>query len=414
MAFLKSIKLSGFLSFPPDAEAIPLTPLNVIIGPNGSGKSNLIEAIELLRSTPTSLAEMIRAGGIASEWIWKGEPRADRASISATFSGTSIGHELRHEISFRPAGLRLEVTEESIENETSSPSQPEFYYRLAAGNAVINACEQQTTTTPPPTTPPPPSGRAPSPNTPPTRRGYLSIPHGSLASDQSVLSQLRDRNAYPEMAWLREKYSGTQIFRDWVFGRGAPLRSPQRTDLNSTELLQKSENLALILNELQNSIHFDEFNRLMLRFIPRYQRFSTSIYGGSMQFYLHEHGLSTPVSGTRLSDGTIRFMAILALLLSPNPPPLLCIDDPELGLHPDAMSQLADLLVDASQRMQLIVTTHSESLISALTEEADSVLVCNHIGGTTLERVNKEQVEHWLEDYRLGEAWRVGAIGGNP
>ena len=78
------------------------------------------------------------------------------------------------------------------------------------------------------------------------------------------------------------------------------------------------------------------------------------------------------------------------------------------------MNLLADVLVSASERTQLIVTTHSDTFISALTEEADSVLVCNHICGTTFERLNKEQLEHWLEDYRLGEAWRVGAFGGNP
>ena len=71
-----------------------------------------------------------------------------------------------------------------------------------------------------------------------------------------------------------------------------------------------------------------------------------------MQFYLHETGFTAPIPATRLSDGTIRFVALLATLLTPSPPPLVCIEEPELGLHPDAVALLADLLIEASDRMQ--------------------------------------------------------------
>ena len=80
-------------------------------------------------------------------------------------------------------------------------------------------------------------------------------------------------------------------------------------------------------------------------------------------------------------------MAILGLLLSPTPPPLICIEEPELGLHPDAVSLLAELLVEASTRTQLIVTTHSDTLVSEFTDHADSVLVWEHQGGTELKRL---------------------------
>lgn len=133
-----------------------------------------------------------------------------------------------------------------------------------------------------------------------------------------------------------------------------------------------------------------------------------------MQFYVHEQGLKAPVPATRLSDGTIRFMAILALLLSPVPPPLICLEEPELGLHPDALALLANLIVEASARTQLIVTTHSDALVSALSEQADSVLVCEHLGGTVLQRVESAKLRYWLDQYRLGEIWRIGEIGGNP
>ena len=133
-----------------------------------------------------------------------------------------------------------------------------------------------------------------------------------------------------------------------------------------------------------------------------------------MQVYLHEEGLSVPVPATRLSDGTLRFLALLAILLNPQSATLICIEEPELGLHPDAMSLLADLLAEAAEKTQLIVTTHSDVLVSALTEHAESVLVCDYLeNGTTLQRLELEKLELWLKDYRLGDIWRSGKLGGN-
>ncbi len=137
--------------------------------------------------------------------------------------------------------------------------------------------------------------------------------------------------------------------------------------------------------------------------------------GGAVQFYLHEPGFSTPIPSTRLSDGTIRFIALLASLLAPTPPPLLCIEEPELGLHPDAVASIGDLLLEAATRMQLIVTTHSDALISALSSQPETVVACERPGaGTILRRLDPEQLSVWLDKYRLGDLWRMGELGANP
>ncbi len=405
MAFLKSIKLSGFLSFPPDAEAIPLTPLNVIIGPNGSGKSNLIEAIGLLSSaSKSSLATAIRQGGGATEWLWKGDPKAERSSIDITLGDTPWKKDLRYQLAFAPAGQRMEVVEETIEDAEPSDENSCHFYRYQGGSPEIRTTHIATTTTDPNQTV----------TAPVFAGGMKSFLRTSLVPDESVLSQRKDQDLYPELFWLNHQFNGIQVFNNWSFGRLAPMRAPQRTDLDGFGLLPNAENLGLVLNEFLLNGIAEEFNRHMASFLPRYRRFNVRVYGNSLQLYLIEDGLASPVPATRLSDGTIRFMAILALLLSPNPPPLLCIDEPEMGLHPDAVSRLADLLVEASSRMQLIVTTHSDALVSALTTEVESILVCDNIRGTTFERMNRDRLAHWLEDYRLGEVWRMGAMGGNP
>ena len=142
---------------------------------------------------------------------------------------------------------------------------------------------------------------------------------------------------------------------------------------------------------------------------------TTRDWEGWVQFYLHETGFDTPIPATRISDGTLRFIAMLAVLLSPEPPPLVCIEEPELGLHPDAVMLMGDVLKEASERMQLVVTTHSSALVSALTDRPDAVIACERPGaGTVLRRLDPERVAHWLDEYTLGDVWRMGALGANP
>ena len=121
-----------------------------------------------------------------------------------------------------------------------------------------------------------------------------------------------------------------------------------------------------------------------------------------------------PISAARLSDGTLRFIAILATLLNPNPPPLICIEEPELGVHPDALAIIADLLIEASNRMQIMVTTHSDALVSALTNHPDAIVACEKPQHrTTLRRLDPQRLHDWLQEYRLGDLWRMGEIGAN-
>ena len=135
---------------------------------------------------------------------------------------------------------------------------------------------------------------------------------------------------------------------------------------------------------------------------------------GLARAYLREAGLVEMLSAIRMSDGTLKFLSLLAALFHPKPPPLMCIEEPEIGLHPDAMQLVAEALVEASQSMQLIVTTHSDALIDSLTDRPDAVLVCERDfeNSTQFKRLSREHLSAWLERYSLGELWRKGEIGG--
>ena len=384
-----------------DMEPFELRPLNVLIGPNGSGKSNIIEALELLRATPTDFAAAIRDGGGAVEWFWKGETSKRVAKIEVetgdenTGLATPGGRALRYRLEFVSANNRIEVSDEAIEE--SKPAhgheEPYFYYRFQRGHPVINVIDSSNT----------------------EQRAKRHLQRDDLLPDQSVLAQRKDPDLYPELTWFGRQVGKIQMLRDWTFGRYTAPRQPQPADLPEDRLLPDCRNLALVLNQIEHRQTSVKLNELLKRFFPRFERMSTKVSGGSIQFYLHETGFGSPIPATRLSDGTIRFVALLATLLAPSLPPLICIDEPELGLHPDAVSLLAALLIEASERTQLIVVTHSDALVSALTEQPDAIVACERAGaGTTLRRLDPGKLSHWLKDYRLGDLWRMGELGANP
>ena len=144
---------------------------------------------------------------------------------------------------------------------------------------------------------------------------------------------------------------------------------------------------------------------------------ASTVRDGNLLLSLKESG-GRLITATRLSDGTLRYLTLLSILLHPEPPPLVAIEEPELGLHPDLIPEIADLLVAASERMQLVVTTHSRMLVDALTEHPSSVVVCaKENGESQFERLDETHLKRWLESYgspaTLGDVWSSGDIGGN-
>ncbi|HZG43397.1 MAG TPA: AAA family ATPase, partial [Longimicrobium sp.] len=232
--------------------------------------------------------------------------------------------------------------------------------------------------------------------------------------EQSVLTQLREPNLYPELTFLAEQFGSITIFQEWNFGHRSPSRAPQPTDLPSDFLLADASNLGLVLHDIgQTSAKRDELSEYLRKFYERARYITTKIHGGTLQLFIEEDG-GRLIPATRLSDGTLRYLCLLAILLHPNPPPVIGIEEPELGLHPDILPTVAELLRKASERTQLFVTTHSDTLVSALSDTPECILVCESTpDGTTMKRLDAEPLREWLEKYSLGEIWRMGEIGGN-
>lgn len=293
-------------------------------------------------------------------------------------------------------GQRAELVDEVIEDEHPAGRGrfASFYYRYKGGHPVLNIKADQ------------PNG---------DERVYRKLRRQDLPLDQSVVSQRKDPDQYPEVTYLGNEYGKIRLFREWNLGRNTRPRRPQPTDLPSEFLREDAANISLVLNDLE---HRSNLRAQLVAHLKDADEsivdFSTKVLGGTIQLFLHYSGLKSPVPATRLSDGTIRYLCLLAVLCHPEPPPLVCLEEPELGLHPDLLSRLADLLVEASHRMQLIVTTHSDALVDGLTKVPEAVVVCEKRNGSTnLSRRTSAELTRWLKDYGLGQLWRSGEIGGN-
>jgi predicted ATPase len=332
------------------------------------------------------IGAVVRKGGGASEWIWKGK-RKSAATIDVVFINPKGNKPLVHSLSFYSDNGRFHLQDERVENESPYGNQddPYFYYRFQDGHPIVNTNDEK--------------GR--------------QLARETIDPTLSILSQRRDPEHYPEISYLADAYGSIRIYREWAFGRNTVFREPQKADMRNDRLEEDFSNVGLFLNRIRR--HKPKAKTEILEGLRElYENlsdFDVSIEGGTVQVFLTENEFTIPA--TRLSDGTLRYLCLLAILCDPEPPSLICIEEPELGLHPDILPKLADYLVAASKRTQLIVTTHSDILIDAMTERPEVVLVCEkHNGCTEIRRLNQEDLNAWLKEYQLGALWIKGELGG--
>jgi predicted ATPase len=407
--FLKSIRPVNLLSFGPNTEEIELRPLNILIGPNGSGKSNLIEVIGLLSRLPEKDPwSKVRETGGAKEWVWKGEDAENgpaSLSVNAAVQEFSTSQMLAPDylgcrslfymVQLSEGGGTFGVTKERFveigEGEDGMLANQEAFDREEGEISSRRVSSER----------------------------IWAQPDLKLPSNRSILSMIGSAPGLtldqPHMSGLADALERFAFYRDWVFGAGFTARSPVSAGQPVERLQEDASNLAQLLARYQSDFRaaFDVINELMKKFYEPIKSVEVRIVSTHLQVaILEEGGFSIPAY--RLSDGTLRWLALLTILLNPTPGPVTCIEEPELGLHPDMISTLADLLRDASTRTQLILTTHSQSLVSEFSDDPESVCVCEKIDGATkIRRLDKERLSVWLEDYSLGHLWASGEIGGN-
>jgi predicted ATPase len=402
---IRGVTVKNVLSFGNETPFVLLKNLNVIIGPNGAGKSNFLSVLKFLASLPSdSLSSYLNREDGALQWIWHGSRRKDDAQIAVDIMQPGKDELIRYKISFgvKSKDSSLAISgEEVVSSPTelrgaapwvldgsevpiiSGPKRDVFFIRKGASGELYDAGLQR-------------------PESP--RR---------FRDDQSVLSKFDDVDQYPEITYFNKLFSEIRLYVDTGFGPGLAARRPQTLDFRNDVLLEDYSNLAAVLQRVLN-VHEqkERFMTLLQDFYADARDLVIDIHKGFASIELKEREWT--ISARRLSDGTFRWIILLLILLDPAPAPLICLEEPEVGLHPDMIVTLATLLREASTRTQIIATTHSEVLVDALSETPESIIVCEkHDGATTLNRLSKDDLSVWLEEYTIGQLWRKGEIGGN-
>ena len=363
MPELDSITIKGFKSIAA-IEKLKLGAINVLIGPNGSGKSNFIGAFSFLNAIlEGQLQEYVaRAGG------------ADRI----LHFGAKTTPTLTIHISFQDGKDQYEISLSASETDQLYPSNEVVYF----GGDI---------------------------QSPP-----LSIRHHPRGGEASI-SAASGGNALP----VRQRLDGWRIYHFNDTSSTSPMK--KTGDVNDNRYLRPDgSNLAafLYLLKLNHATSYNLIRRTVQRVAPFFDDFSLEplrLNPDKIRLEWRHKGSDAYFDAASLSDGTLRFMALATLLLQPTQyrPSVILVDEPELGLHPSAITLLAALVKQAAQTTQVILSTQSPILLDHF--QPEDVLVADRVdGGTQLTRLDADSLAGWLEEYSLGQLWEKNELGGRP
>ncbi len=378
---IQEIQIKGFRSLR-DVTWRP-GPLNVIIGPNGSGKSNLLRALELLQASAEGKLRntILKEGGI-QRLLW------DQDSPELSWRLTLDGHMI--------TGDNTDQVNYELVLDSGEDHSPRLNYFVAKESLTVRA--QQA------------SGVPDDVSVILTRDARSNFANYKNPEESLLSVQAESRNEIRGLEWVLNAW---RIYHDLRADRQAPIRRAAVTSYE-TYLDRDGQNLIALLHtlyeqdprfeeELDNvlSAAFEDFEKL--KFPPAEDQ--------KIQLRVKWKSLSKSLPIADLSDGTIRFLLLSAILLTPNPPPLIAIDEPETGLHPRMFPILAELARDAAERTQVIFTTHSPEFLDAFSEFVPTVTVSKCTKGQTeLSVVDGEELNRWLKEYRLGELYRSNEL----
>lgn len=340
-----------------DRQDIPMGPLVVLVGPNASGKSSIIESLALLKATSEHSLRVAleRFGGYESA-VWGSE--TDR---NIAFAVTSIKTAYELEIKYEKGS---EVASEKFKG------SPQDFERHGAFMRHEG-------------------------------------PHYALDPGRSTLAQ------YPEFAGL-----WPDAFRSWAFHHFNPrgMRAAQKIEKQYL-LSETGNNLSTVLHTLfsDRDPAFEEIEEFLKGIVPTVERLLSPIEGEARTYAaIREKGVPNEIGSWAMSYGTLFGLALGAALISPKPASLIAIEAPDTELHPYLMEDIAEALLAASERSQVIITTHSPYLLNHL--PAESVIVVEKENGMTQCRPigSNKELKEVIEMLGAGSAWYSGHLGGVP
>lgn len=356
MRTLRWIKIEGFKSI---ADAgLRLGDLNIVIGANGSGKSNLIGAFRLLERVLSRNLQVYVAG----------EP--DRL----LHHGRKVTPALSLELDF---GLNTYDIKLKAEKDTLI-----FEHERVAFTGHYHWGEP------------------------------IAVGHRESQLEEAAQSY---KNEIPKHVFPKVRNLVVYHFHDT--SDSAPAR--QTSDIEDNRFFRSdAANLPAFLYWLQEKHpvqfrHIEEHIRLVAPFFERFVLAPSRLNERKIKLEWRHRGSDAYFDAHSLSDGTLRFICLAALLLQPEPPALILLDEPELGLHPFAIRILAEMIEAASQRVQVLLATQSVTLLNHFGPK--DIIVAEHDGiKTSFQCLDEDKLQVWLGEFEIGELWEKNVIGGRP
>ncbi len=357
---IKTVHIQNFKSIR-EAE-VELSQINVLIGPNGVGKSNFIGFFKLVNEIfVLRLQHYVKTNGRSESFLYYGSKRSP-----FIFGELKFNYKLGQGIANRYS-IKL------------SPTQDYSFILEESSDYLWNVWHNR---------------------------------KKSGLEESWVVESDKKREEY-----LRSFLSSLQVFHFHDTSKESSLKIPN--NLNDNRALKSDgSNLAALLYKIKETEPklLGLIERTIHSVAPFFSHFDLApdeLDKNKISLVWKEQGSDHYFDAHSLSDGTLRFICLTALLLQPNPAPIIIIDEPELGLHPFAIAKLAGMIKSVSTHSQIIISTQSITLLNHFSPD-DVIVVERENEQSVFKRQNEEQLASWLEEYSLGELWDKNVIGGRP
>ena len=382
MSQFRSLSIRGFRRL--QSIDLKMRNLMVIIGANGSGKTSLLDALSVLSaSAKGQLQEALQRKGGLQEILTRGKAECLEIRLAKAVAQES---DLTYHVNLVPKGLAYEVLEESLsQHRDPQRSEPFKYIESRRLNIKYSSPEQ--------------SG--------------LLRPNWEHDPLETSLAQVPKMYQEPES--LRKDLASCTYYGPLDVSEGSAVRLPQAMRPASLPG-PKGEYLVSCLYNLRETDRdtFEHIEDTLAAAFPDFERLSfPPVAAGTLSMTWTDRNFSQPIYIHELSEGTLRFLWLMALLHSPALSTVTLIDEPEVSLHPELLRYLVYALREAAKHTQLVVATHSDRLVQFL--EPHEILVADvEEGQTVLNWADTLNLDHWLADYTLDQLWAMNILGGRP
>jgi predicted ATPase len=364
---IREIHVTGYRSV--RSLRLHLSQINVLTGANATGKTNLYNSVFLLaKAAAGGFAQVIAEEGGMPSVLWAGTRksrstgtiRMDGARMTLGIKTDPFCYELMCGLPKQSSGekssfsLDPEVKEERVWMDAPHGLKVTFFERSPKGAWILDNDER------------------------------LADYSGELLPTESVLSQLREPHLYPELSSLRTEMSRWRFYHHFRTDAESPLRHPQ-VGVRTPVLAHDGRDLAAALQTINEVGQSQDLHEAIRQAFPGASlEIEHDEDNGMFAVLLRMPGLRRPLRARELSDGTLRYLCLLAALLSPHPPALLALNEPETSLHPDLLEPLAKQLVNAGKYSQLWIVTHSQRLAELVEKfSGEAPIKLELVGGET-------------------------------